>query len=61
MILAQLHLTLPPWVHDEVDADRSYPDADSRVDFVVHPRRQGQVQLREDHLSLPSSPTCRAA
>lgn len=35
MLYAQLHLTLPPWVHEEVDAQRCYPDADSRIALAV--------------------------
>ncbi len=35
MLYAQLHLTLPAWVHDEVDATRIYPDADSRVALAI--------------------------
>ena len=60
MILAQLHLTLPPWVHDEVDADRSYPDADSRVALAIHLSRRnvehrtggpfGAAVFRDDRL-----------
>ena len=60
MILAQLHLTLPPWVHDEVDADRAYPDADSRVALAIHLSRRnvehrtggpfGAAVFRDDRL-----------
>ena len=35
MLYAQLHLTLPAWVHDEVDQDRPYPDADSRIALAI--------------------------
>lgn len=35
MLYAQIHLTLPAWVHDEVDADRVYPDADSRIALAI--------------------------
>ncbi len=35
MLYAQLHLTLPPWVHDEVDAGRIYPDATSRMALAI--------------------------
>lgn len=35
MLYAQLHLTLPPWVHAEVDAQRLYPDVDSRIALAV--------------------------
>jgi tRNA(Arg) A34 adenosine deaminase TadA len=35
MLYAQIHLTLPAWVHDEVDAERVYPDADSRIALAI--------------------------
>ncbi|KFN43372.1 nucleoside deaminase [Arenimonas oryziterrae] len=35
MLYAQVHLTLPPWVHDEVDATRLYPDAASRIALAI--------------------------
>ena len=35
MIYAQVHLTLPPWIHDEVDGGRRYPDADSQIALAV--------------------------
>lgn len=35
MLYAQLHLTLPPWIHDEVDASRSYADDDSRIALAI--------------------------
>lgn len=35
MLYAQLHLTLPAWIHDEVDAERSYPDDDSRIALAI--------------------------
>jgi tRNA(Arg) A34 adenosine deaminase TadA len=35
MLYAQLHLTLPAWIHEEVDADRIYPDADSRIALAI--------------------------
>jgi tRNA(Arg) A34 adenosine deaminase TadA len=34
MLYAQLHLTLPSWVH-ELDVDRVYPDADDQVAFAI--------------------------
>jgi tRNA(Arg) A34 adenosine deaminase TadA len=34
MLYAQLHLTLPPWVH-ELDVERAYPDADDQVAFAI--------------------------
>ena len=35
MLYAQLHLTLPAWIHQEVDGDRLYPDADSRIALAI--------------------------
>lgn len=35
MLYAQIHLTLPAWVHEAVDADRVYADADSRVALAI--------------------------
>jgi tRNA(Arg) A34 adenosine deaminase TadA len=35
MLYAQIHLTLPSWIHDEVDAARIYPDAESRVALAI--------------------------
>ena len=35
MIYAQLHLTLPPWVHAAVDAERVYADADSQMALAI--------------------------
>jgi tRNA(Arg) A34 adenosine deaminase TadA len=35
MLYAQLHLTLPAWVHDRVDSDRRYADDDSRMALAV--------------------------
>jgi tRNA(Arg) A34 adenosine deaminase TadA len=35
MLYAQLHLTLPPWVHDEVDAAIAYTSAESRIALAV--------------------------
>jgi tRNA(Arg) A34 adenosine deaminase TadA len=35
MLYAQLHLTLPPWIHAEVDADRAYADADAQVALAI--------------------------
>ncbi len=40
MILAQLHLTLPAWVHDEVDAQARYPDAGSKVALAIQLSRR---------------------
>ena len=35
MLYAQLHLTLPPWVHDQVDADAVYETVNSRITLAV--------------------------
>ncbi len=35
MLYAQLHLTLPAWIHDEIDQDRLYPDADGRIELAI--------------------------
>ena len=35
MIYAQLHLTLPPWVHDAVDASINYASSESRIALAV--------------------------
>ena len=40
MLNAQLHLTLPAWIHEEVDASRSYPDAETRIALAIHLSRR---------------------
>jgi tRNA(Arg) A34 adenosine deaminase TadA len=35
MLLAQVHLTLPVWVHDAVDAARTYPDDADKVALAI--------------------------
>ncbi|WP_146908882.1 nucleoside deaminase [Arenimonas daejeonensis] len=40
MIYAQLHLTLPAWIHDEVDGQRLYPDAESRIALAIQLSRR---------------------
>ena len=40
MIYAQLHLTLPAWMHDEVDGSRLYPDAESRIALAIQLSRR---------------------
>ncbi len=35
MIYAQVHLTLPAWIHQEVDIDRSYEDDATRMALVI--------------------------
>ena len=39
MLLAQVHLTLPVWVHDAVDASRAYANDADKVALV---RRVGE-------------------
>ena len=35
MLYAQLHLTLPPWIHDQVDADAVYDSSEKRIALAV--------------------------
>lgn len=35
MLLAQVHLTLPVWVHDAVDTARAYPSDDDKVTLAI--------------------------
>ena len=35
MLYAQVHLTLPAWVHEHVDADRTYPGDEAKVALAV--------------------------
>jgi tRNA(Arg) A34 adenosine deaminase TadA len=35
VLYAQLHLTLPPWIHGAVDAERAYPSADEQVGLAI--------------------------
>jgi tRNA(Arg) A34 adenosine deaminase TadA len=35
MLYAQTHLTLPAWIHSEVDAARLYPDDESKVALAI--------------------------
>ena len=35
MLYAQVHLTLPAWVHEHVDADRTYPDDGAKVALAI--------------------------
>ena len=46
MLYPQLHLTLPAWIHAEVDAERRYPDAESRIALAIKLSR-----LNVDHRS----------
>ncbi len=43
MLTAQIHLTLPPWVHDEVDAQKIYLDAESRIALAIDLSRHNIV------------------
>ena len=36
MLYGQVHLTLPPWIHEEVDEQRSYPDDEAKVALAIH-------------------------
>jgi len=40
MIYAQVHLTLPAWVHEEVDSDRLYADDAARMTLVIELARR---------------------
>lgn len=40
MLYAQLHLTLPAWIHEEVDAQRRYPDSESRIALAIQLSRR---------------------
>jgi tRNA(Arg) A34 adenosine deaminase TadA len=35
MLYAQVHLTLPAWVHEEIEPERIYPDAASRIALAI--------------------------
>jgi tRNA(Arg) A34 adenosine deaminase TadA len=35
MLYAQIHLTLPAWVHEEVDHERTYDDSASRIALAI--------------------------
>ena len=35
MLYAQVHLTLPAWVHEHVDADRTYPGDEAKVALAI--------------------------
>jgi len=40
MLYAQVHLTLPAWVHEGVDSARSYPGDEAKVELAVSLSRQ---------------------
>jgi tRNA(Arg) A34 adenosine deaminase TadA len=35
VLYAQTHLTLPPWIHSEVDAQKLYPDDEAKVALAI--------------------------
>ena len=45
MLYAQIHLTLPAWVHDEIEQERVYPDPASRIALAIDLSRRN-VQHR---------------
>jgi tRNA(Arg) A34 adenosine deaminase TadA len=60
MILAQLHLTLPPWVHEDVDAQRAYRAVEDKIALAIQLSRRnvehrtggpfGAAVFRDDRL-----------
>ena len=40
MLYAQVHLTLPAWVHDAVDTARDYPSDADKVGLAIALSRQ---------------------
>src|SRR3546814_256808 len=40
MLYAQIHLTLPAWVHEAVDSGRSYPGDDAKVELAIELARR---------------------
>ena len=40
MLYAQIHLTLPAWVHDAVDTTRSYASDDDKVALAIELSRR---------------------
>lgn len=40
MIYQQLHLTLPAWIHDELDPEQRYADAESRIALAIELARR---------------------
>ncbi len=40
MLYAQIHLTLPAWVHESVDTARAYPGDEAKVELAVGLSRQ---------------------
>ncbi len=35
MLYAQVHLTLPAWIHDQIDLGRAYPDDEAKVALAI--------------------------
>lgn len=35
MLYGQVHLTLPPWIHEKVDEQRGYPDDEAKVALAI--------------------------
>ena len=60
MIHAQLHLTLPAWVHEDVDEQRAYPAPEDKIALAIHLSRRnvehrsggpfGAAVFRDDRL-----------
>jgi len=46
MLYAQVHLTLPAWIHDQIDLDRAYPGDEAKVALAIALSR-----LNVDHAS----------
>jgi len=40
MLYGQIHLTLPAWIHQEVDGERAYPDDDSKIALAIQLARR---------------------
>jgi len=40
MLYGQIHLTLPAWVHQELDPDRAYRDDDSKIALAIELARR---------------------
>ena len=40
MLYAQVHLTLPAWIHDQIDLDRRYPGDEAKVALAIELSRR---------------------
>lgn len=40
MLYAQVHLTLPPWLHGEIDTQKLYPDDEAQVALAIQLARR---------------------